>query len=62
MNNTTYIDKYIDYLKYEKKYSNKTIESYQNNLNKFNGYLDNKNIINLTPNDIENYINNLLIY
>lgn len=58
MNNTTYIDKYIDYLKYEKKYSHKTIESYQNNLNKFNGYLDNKNIINLTPNDIENYINN----
>ena len=38
------IDKYIDYLKYEKKLSNNTISSYYENLKKFYSHFEKKNI------------------
>ena len=41
------IDKYIDYLKYEKKLSNNTISSYYENLKKFYSHFEKKNILNL---------------
>ena len=53
-----YINKYLDYLKYERKLSNNTILSYENDLKDLSKYFNDK-IINLTYNDLVNYINNL---
>ena len=50
------IEKYIDYLKYEKKLSNNTLKSYQNDLDIFAEYFKNKDITHLTTQDIQDYI------
>lgn len=55
-----YIEKYLDYLKYERKLSNNTIASYLNDLKDFDNY--SKDIINTKYEDIIKYlktINNL---
>ena len=52
------INKYLDYLKYERKLSNNTILSYQNDLIKFSNHFNNK-IVNLNEKDIRNYIHGL---
>ncbi len=49
-----YIEKFINYLLFEKKYSTNTITSYEKDLNKFKNFSGNKMILN--KNDIENYI------
>ena len=49
------INKYIEYLKYEKKLSENTIKSYQNDLKSFEYYF-NSNIDKLSSNDIHSYI------
>ena len=53
------IEKFIEYLEYEKGYSKKTIISYENDLNLFNEYLkENKitNIKNIDYNTIRKYL------
>ena len=54
--NEKYILEYLDYINYVKKYSNETIKSYADNLNKYNLYLNNKNILSVNNSTIENYI------
>lgn len=54
--NEKYILEYLDYINYVKKYSNETIKSYADNLNKYNLYLNKKNILNVNNSTIENYI------
>ena len=41
MSNQQQIDKFLDHLKFEKRYSKYTIKSYSNDLLKFNSYLNN---------------------
>lgn len=55
--NEKYINEYLDYLKYVRKYSNDTINSYHNNLTKFNHYLGKKELCNVSNSDIESFIN-----
>ena len=54
-----YINEYLDYLKYERKLSNNTYNSYYNNLKIITNYFNNKNIINLTNDDIKDYLYSL---
>ena len=56
--NEKYIDEFIDYLRFEKKYSENTISSYKRDLNKINLYLK-KDFIKLTKADIQKYIQDL---
>ena len=51
----TYIDKFIEYLIIDKKYSENTIKSYKNDLKKFNKYTK-KDITKINETDIKNYI------
>ncbi len=54
--NEKYILEYLDYINYVKKYSNETIKSYTDNLNKFNLYIKNKDILNIDNSTIEIFI------
>ena len=57
-----YISEFLDYLKYEKNYSDNTIIGYSNHLKLFNNYFENKKITNINNIDytlIRNYINYL---
>lgn len=56
--NEKLINEFIDYLLFEKKYSQNTIDSYKNDLNKINLYLK-KNLTQLTKQDIQKYIQHL---
>lgn len=56
--NEKYIDEFIDYLRFEKKYSENTISSYKRDLNKTNAYIK-KDFAKLNKKDIQNYIQNL---
>lgn len=53
-----YIDKYLEYLKVERKYSNKTILSYKDDLIEYNEFLGNNftNILNIDMNTVNNYM------
>ena len=53
-----YIDKYLEYLKVERKYSNKTILSYKDDLIEYNEFLGNNftNILNIDMNIGNNYM------
>jgi integrase/recombinase XerD len=53
-----YINKYIDYLKYERKLSNNTVMSYTNDLNDLYLFF-NEDIIKVTYKDLVKYINSL---
>ena len=53
-----YINKYIDYLKYERKLSNNTILSYENDLKDLFAFFD-KKIVSVTHQDLTKYINSL---
>lgn len=53
-----YISKYIDYLKYERKLSNNTIMSYQNDLNDLYIFFK-EDLINVTYKDMVKYINSM---
>ena len=59
----TFILDYIDYLKYEKNLSPKTIEKYKYNLIVFEKYMLNKNIdlFNVTQHDMISFLNNYFI-
>ncbi len=54
--NNKYIMKYLDYLKYERKLSINTYESYQYNLEKFQTFFTNKDILKLTTDEIRNFL------
>ena len=56
--NEKYINEFIDYLRFEKKYSENTISSYKRDLNKLNSYLK-KDFTKLTKADIQKYIQDL---
>lgn len=56
--NEKYIEEFIDYLRFEKKYSENTISSYKRDLNKTNTYI-NKDFAKLNKKDIQNYIQKL---
>lgn len=53
-----YIDKYLEHLKVERKYSNKTILSYKDDLIEYNEFLGNNftNILNIDMNIVNNYM------
>lgn len=48
--------KYLDYLKYECKYSNNTIDSYMYELKEYQIYFKNNSLLNITTNDLKQYI------
>lgn len=51
-----YIQKYLDYLKYERKLSENTYLSYYYNLKQFAVYFENKDILKLSTNDIRDFL------
>lgn len=55
--NDTYITKYIDYIKYEKRLSENTIKSYLNDIEKL--YLYDKNYFKFKNNDLNKYLQSL---
>ena len=57
MNNE--IKNYINYILIERKLSINTKEAYEKDLLEFSSYINNKEINNITTNDIRNYINHL---
>ncbi len=54
--NDDIIKDYLDYLKYEIKATSNTYKSYKDNLKQFNIYFSNKNLLNLTKDDIRTYL------
>ncbi len=56
--NEKFIEEFIDYLRFEKKYSENTISSYKRDLNKMNIYIK-KEFTKLNKKDIQNYIQKL---
>lgn len=60
MNNKNYIDKFLNYLKLEKNYSDLTISSYEKDLTEYISFV-NKSVIDIKKSDIENYLNMLFI-
>ncbi len=50
------IDKYMDYLKYERKLSNNTVSSYYENLKKFYLHFEKQNILNLSTDEIRDFL------
>lgn len=55
----TSIKDYLDYLKFEKKLSKNTLDSYENNLQQFTNYFKEKNILLLKETDIKEFISKL---
>ena len=53
-----YIDKYLEYLKVVRKYSDKTIFSYRDDLIEYNEFLGNNflNITNINKNTVNDYM------
>ncbi len=56
MTNEEYYNKYLDYLQFERKLSKNTILSYQDNLNRFEIFIQGKSIKDVKRNDIEAYL------
>ena len=54
-----YINKYIDYLMFERKLSPATLKAYQNDLSHMNKYFKNSNLTNLTYDDISKFLRTL---
>ena len=57
--NKEFVDDFSDYLRIDKNYSENTVESYMRDLKYFLTYAD-KEILNITKKDIDNYILHLL--
>ncbi len=57
--NNIYISDFLSYLEVEANYSKNTINSYENDLNKFEEYYKNKDLLKITSKDIEKYIQTL---
>lgn len=54
-----YINEYLDYLKYERKLSNNTYNSYYENLKVIQEYFKKKDILSLSSDEIKNYLYSL---
>ena len=54
--NNELISKYLDYLKYERKLSDNTIESYKENLYVFNTKMKEKKMLDITADDIKIFL------
>ncbi|MDD4608195.1 MAG: site-specific tyrosine recombinase XerD [Bacilli bacterium] len=50
------IDEFMNYLLIEKKYSNNTIQSYKNDLNRYHIFIKNKQLNDITRDDIKDYL------
>ena len=50
------VDEYLTYLKYERKLSNNTYESYRYNLIKVGEYFNNNNLLELSEDDIRMFL------
>ena len=50
-----YIEEFLNFIKYEKRFSDHTIINYQKDLLNFNNYI-NKNITTIEINNIRNYL------
>ena len=48
-------NEYLEYLRIDKKYSENTINTYQNNLNHFTQFFNNKDISSIKENDFDSY-------
>ncbi len=57
--NNIYISDFLSYLEVEANYSENTIKSYENDLNKFEEYYKNKDLLKITSKDIDKYIQTL---
>lgn len=57
--NNIYISDFLSYLEVEANYSKNTINSYENDLNKFEEYYKSKDLLKITSKDIEKYIQTL---
>lgn len=57
--NNIYISDFLSYLEVEANYSKNTINSYENDLNKFEEYYKNKDLLKIISKDIEKYIQTL---
>lgn len=57
--NNVYISNFLSHLEIEENYSQNTLNSYENDLNKFENYYKNKDILKITSNDINKYIQTL---
>lgn len=56
MTNEEYYNKYLDHLQFERKLSKNTILSYQDNLNRFEVFLQGKSIRDIKTRDVEDYL------
>ena len=54
--NDSLIEKYLDYLKYERKLSDNTVVSYKENLYVFLNEINNKDLTNITTDDIKDFL------
>lgn len=57
--NNIYISDFLSYLEVEANYSENTIKSYENDLNKFEEYYKDKDLLKITSKDIDKYIQTL---
>lgn len=57
--NNEYISEFLSYLELDLNYSNNTINSYENDLNKICVYFNNKDLLKLSNKDILKYLNTL---
>ena len=55
--NEDYLNSYKNYLIIDRKYSKNTINTYMNDLIKFNQFIDKKNILKISKKEIINFIN-----
>lgn len=51
-----YINKYLDYLKYERKLANNTYLSYKSDLKEFNDFEGNKDLLKLSVDDVRDFL------
>lgn len=57
-NNQNYLNEYLEYLKIDKKYSDNTIKSYENDLNNYLKFIKDKSVLNCSKESIINFLNN----
>ena len=57
--NDELISEFLSYLELDLNYSNNTINSYDNDLKRFENYFKNKNILKLNVNDLLKFVSSL---
>jgi hypothetical protein len=59
--NNIYLSEFESYLSIDLNYSNNTVNTYNNNLSRFNDFIGTKDLLKVTNKDIEKYITNFAI-